>query len=174
MRLRTYDILDVQVGDYLDKSSGFITTINTNPFPIGSILDHTHNNVTLIYTAYFPSNMSSELKADIEARWEKYEELVLKPYPPYKGQSWGWSTGNNVPVKGEEGKFGKMFSSFIPWPSIEVHHAEYQTEAFLNNSYLLNPLPELILMNSVHIYAETKVAPKSSSGCQEPFTSDSE
>ncbi|ROW01351.1 hypothetical protein VMCG_05888 [Cytospora schulzeri] len=125
--------------------------IATNPYPPSAL----RSPVTEILLAWFPSDISPELKDANTKKLEQFAEMSLKACSDIQAINLGWGLENDFLVRGgDEGEKGSMASMLIGWPSIDAHVRFRDTDAFKEAIPLVRGLEGKTKMTMFHVKAQ--------------------
>lgn len=105
--------------------------------------------------AWFPSDLSPEVKDANTKKLEQFAEKGLKACPDIQAISVGWGLEDDFPVRGgEEGEKGSMVSMLLGWPSIDAHMKFRDTDAFKESIPLIRGLEGMKKVTMFHVKAQ--------------------
>lgn len=87
--------------------------------------------VTEILLAWFPKDISQELKDANTKKAELFAVKSLKACSDLHAINVGWGVENDFPMRGgEEGQKGSLLAVFAGWSSIDAHMKFRETDEF--------------------------------------------
>ncbi|KAF3761870.1 hypothetical protein M406DRAFT_358121 [Cryphonectria parasitica EP155] len=129
----------------------FTKHIDVNPYPAAAL----KSPVTEIMLAFFPSDVSDELKTAASDRVARFSETSLKKCADVQAVSFGWGVENDFPVRGgEEGQKGSMLIALIGWPSIDAHMKYRETDLFKDSVPLIRGIEGLTALGMFHVKSQ--------------------
>lgn len=125
--------------------------IVTTPYPPSAL----RSPVTEIMLAWFPPDISSELKEANTKKLEQFAEKGLEACTDIQAINLGWGLENDFPVRGgEEGEKGSLVSMLIGWPSIDAHMKFREMDAFKEAVPLIRGLEGMKKLAMFHVKAQ--------------------
>lgn len=108
--------------------------------------------VTEILLAWFPKDISQELKDANTKKAELFAEKSLKACSDLHAINVGWGVENDFPVRGgEEGQKGSLLAVFAGWSSIDAHMKFRETDEFKEAIPLIRGMEGTLKLTIFHV-----------------------
>ncbi|KAH8902601.1 hypothetical protein BR93DRAFT_953726 [Coniochaeta sp. PMI_546] len=126
----------------------FAKHLDMKPYPPPAL----KSPVTEIMLAWFPSDLSPELKDATNKKLEQFSDKANEACPDIQAINLGWGLENDFPVRGSEaGEKGCLVALFIGWLSIDAHLKFCDTDGFKEAVPLIRDLEGVIKLIMFHV-----------------------